>query len=71
VVEWWLEHLGRVSYDPRRQTALGVLAGVALGRGFARYLADPTDLAFWVMVLVYGGACAAIALWRFLDEHAL
>lgn len=70
VIEWWLEHLGRIEYAAGRQTATTVLAAIALGRGFARYLDNPADLAFWAMVLIYGGSCAAIALWRFLDEHA-
>ena len=70
VIEWWLEHLGRIEYRPNRQVATTLLAAIALGRGFARYLDNPADLAFWAMVIVYGGSCAAIALWRFLDEHA-
>jgi uncharacterized membrane protein len=70
VVEWWLEHLGRVRYSPRRQVAVTVLLAVALGRGFARYLEDPGDRLFWGVVVVYGGSCLAIALWRWLDEHA-
>jgi hypothetical protein len=70
VVDWWREHLGRVAYDPRRQLAVTVPLAIALGAGFARYLDDPLDGPFWAMVVVYGGACAAIALWRWLDEHA-
>lgn len=71
VVEWWLEHLGRVAYAPGRQVATTVLLAVALGRGLARYLEDPADPWFWAMVLVYGGACLAVALWRFVDDRAL
>jgi hypothetical protein len=70
VIEWWLEHLGRIAYSPRRQIATSVALGIALGRGFARYLEDPTDLLFWAMVVVYGGSCLAVFLWRFLDERA-
>jgi hypothetical protein len=68
VIEWWLEHLGRITYVPARQVALTVPLGVALGRGFARYFEDPLDPLFWAIVIVYGGSCAAIALWRVLDE---
>jgi hypothetical protein len=70
VVEWWLEHLRRVRYSAIRQVVLTVPLAVALGRGFARYLDDPLDPLFWVMVLGYGGSCLAVALWVFLDEHA-
>jgi hypothetical protein len=68
VVEWWLEHLGRIDYSPVRQVALTIPLALALGRGFARYLEDPLDPLFWVMVVVYGGSCAGIALWRLLDR---
>lgn len=70
VVEWWLEHLGRVRYSPTRQVAVTTLLGLGLGGALVRYLERPTDPLFWGVVLVYGGACAGIALWRFLDEHA-
>jgi hypothetical protein len=70
VVEWFGEHLGHLAYSPSRQIATSVPLGIALGRGFARYLDDPADLAFWAMVLLYGGACLAVTLWRFLDERA-
>ena len=70
VAEWWLEHLGRLDYDPRRQIAVTVPLGLGLGAGFARYLDDPLDGPFWAMVLVYGGSCLGIALWRWLDQHA-
>lgn len=68
VVEWWLEHLDRIRYSPSRQMAVTVLAGIALGRGFVRYLDDPADSWFWLMVAAYGGSCAAVAFWRFLDS---
>ena len=70
VIDWWLEHLGRSTYEPRRQILVTIPAGVALGVGFGRYLRHPADPAFWAMVLVYGGSCAAVALWRFLEENA-
>ena len=54
-----------------RQLLVTVPLGVALGRGFARYLEDPADLLFWAMVVVYGGLCLAFLGWRWLDDHAL
>lgn len=70
VVDWWLEHLGRVHASARRLVVVTLPAGAGLGLGFARYLDAPGDLWFWGMVLGYGGACAAVALWQYLDEHA-
>lgn len=35
---------------------LTLLAAPALGRGFARYLRQPSDRLFWNMVLLFGGA---------------
>lgn len=67
VIEWWLEHLGRVRYSPARQVAVTIPLAIALGRGLDRYLADPADAWFWAVVAVYGGSCSAVALWRFLD----
>lgn len=63
VVDWVLEHLGRIRYSPRRQLAVTVPLGLALGAGFARYLDDQTDPWFWGMALGYGGVCGAVALW--------
>lgn len=70
VVELCLEQVGRIAYRPARQIALTVPAGVALGRGFARYVADPGDLLFWAVALGYGGVCLAFIAWRWLDQHA-
>jgi hypothetical protein len=70
VVEFCLEHLGRIPYRAVRQIAVTVPLAFALGLGFARYLDDPGDLLFWAMVLVYGGICVAVMAWRFLDERA-
>lgn len=63
VVDWVAEHLGLVRYSPRRQVAVTVPLGLALGAGFARYLEDPGDPWFWAVVVGYGGLCAAVALW--------
>src|SRR4051812_36678566 len=59
VVEFVLEHLGAVRYQPRRQVMLTIPLAVALGVGFARYLRHPADLLFWGIVVAYGGVCLA------------
>ena len=63
VVEWWLEHLDRVSYSPRRQTALSLVAAPAVGKGLARYLADPGDTLFWSVVIVSAVVCLVPVVW--------
>jgi hypothetical protein len=63
VLEFVLEHLGLARYRPRRQIAFTVLLAIALGRGFAIYVEDPTSRLFWGIVLVYGGVCVAAAFW--------
>ena len=61
VVEWWAEHLGRTPHRPTRLVAVTVLLAAGLGAGFARYFDDATDALFWGVVVVYGGACLAVA----------
>lgn len=63
LVELVLEHLGVVRYQPVRQVVLTVPLAVALGRGFAIYLDDPTSRLFWGVVLVYGGIGLGTSLW--------
>jgi hypothetical protein len=60
-LEFVIERLGGIRYHAGRQVALTLLAAPALGRGFARYVADPTDRLFWGMVLLFGGG-ALLAL---------
>ena len=59
VAEWWLEHLGRISYSARRQVALSLLVAPAVGRGLGRYLEHPGDRLFWAVVITYAIVCAA------------
>jgi len=55
-LEFVVERFGGVRYRAGRQIALTLLAAPALGRGFARYFAHPTDRLFWGMVLLFGGS---------------
>jgi hypothetical protein len=54
-LEFVIERLGGIRYRAGRQMVLTLLAAPALGRGFARYVANPTDRLFWTMVLLFGG----------------
>ena len=52
VVDWWLDQLGATAYSSRRQIATSLIAAPAVGVGVARYLRDPGDALFWVIVLI-------------------
>jgi hypothetical protein len=56
-LEFVLERFGALRYHAGRQIVLTLLAAPALGRGFARYLLNPSDRLFWGMVALFGGAC--------------
>jgi hypothetical protein len=62
VVEFVLEHVHLVGYQPLRQVVLTIPLAIALGRGFALYVHDPTSRLFWGVVLAYGGICVAAAV---------
>ncbi|MFN8038192.1 MAG: hypothetical protein U0Q07_03180 [Acidimicrobiales bacterium] len=64
VVDFVAEHRGWVQPSARRLVAVTVPLAVGLGAGFARYLEHLADPWFWAVVVVYGGVCAATALWR-------
>ena len=64
VVELVAEQLGALTYAPRRQIAVTVPLGVALGRGFAIYLDDHVSLLFWGTVIVYSAVCFAAVAWH-------
>ena len=57
VLEFVLEQLGAIRYSALRQVALTAIAALALGQGFARYLAHGRDGLFWAMVAVHAGIC--------------
>ena len=62
VVEFVLEHLGVIRYQPMRQVVLTVPLALALGVGFARYLDRQSDPLFWAVVVLYGGVCLLATL---------
>lgn len=64
VVEFVLEHLGVIRYQPLRQVLLTIPLAIALGRGFALYVRDPASRLFWGVVLVYGAVCVTAAVVR-------
>jgi hypothetical protein len=64
VIEFVLEHVGIIRYQPVRQIVLTIPLAVALGRGFAIYVQDPASLLFWGVVLAYGLVCVAAAVYR-------
>lgn len=64
VVEFVLEQLGVVRYQPVRQVLVTIPLAVGLGRGFAIYVHHPTSPLFWSVVVVYGAVCGLAVLWR-------
>jgi hypothetical protein len=56
-LEFVIERFGGLRYHAGRQMLLTLVAAPALGRGFARYLVNPGDRLFWMMVLLFGGSC--------------
>jgi hypothetical protein len=76
VVELVLEQTGVIRYAPRRQVAVTLLLALGLGAGFAAYLDDQLDPAFWAIVIGYTAVClAAVFIGRrrsgtVPDEHA-
>ena len=61
VAEFLLETTGRIRGSNALRMATGIPLGIALGRMFARYLADPFDPFFWGVVAAYGGTCGLTA----------
>jgi hypothetical protein len=59
VVEFVLEHLDVVGYQPRRQLTVTAPLAFAVGVGLDRYLRRQTDPLFWAMTLGYGSVCFA------------
>ena len=53
IVDFVAEHLGWVTYSPRRQQVLSIIGGIAFGRGLGRYLRTPGDKLFWSVSVTY------------------
>ena len=62
VVELVLEQLGVIRYSPRRQVGVTLLLAFGLGAGFAAYLDDQLDPAFWAIVVGYTAVCLVAVL---------
>jgi uncharacterized membrane protein len=63
VAEFLLEQAGRIKGTNALRILTGIPLGIAMSRMFARYLQDPFDPFFWMVVVVYGGACALAAVY--------
>lgn len=57
VVEWTLEHAGRIEYSPARQVLLSVSAGIGGGLAFAVHIQDPFNLRATLPVAATVTAC--------------
>ena len=63
-LDFVLEQLGAVRYQPRRQQILMIPLAVAFGVGLARYIDHPADGLFWAVTASYcavWGTTAVIA----------
>jgi peptidoglycan/LPS O-acetylase OafA/YrhL len=56
-VELVLEQLGVLAYSARRQVGVTLLLALGLGSGFAAYLDNQLDPAFWGIVVLYTSVC--------------
>jgi len=61
LVDFVLEHLGRVRQSARRMVIVSVPLGVGLGLGFTRYVHAPGDPWFWAVTVGYGAV--AVTAW--------
>ena len=68
VVDFVGEQVDLFRYSARRQVVTTVLAALALGRAFDRYLRHQGDGTFWSMVLIYGGLCAFTVICRHVRD---
>jgi hypothetical protein len=67
VLEWVLEHAGRIRHSPARLVALTALAAPALGIALAAHARSPFTLAATLPIAVYAAVClgsAALAAFR-------
>lgn len=62
VIEWTLEHSGRIEYSPRRQTVVSVAAGIGGGLALSIHAFDPFNLSATLPIAATATACLASAL---------
>ncbi|MGB3412084.1 MAG: hypothetical protein WBA45_12905 [Microthrixaceae bacterium] len=62
VIEWTLEHAGRVAYSPRRQMAVSFAAGIGGGLALAIHAFDPFNLRATLPVAATAAACLTSVL---------
>lgn len=63
VLEWVGEHLGALTYSPRRQVALTALGAPALGIALALHALEPWTLAAAAPIVSWTVVCVAAAAW--------
>ncbi|MCU1370642.1 MAG: hypothetical protein JWO77_1836 [Ilumatobacteraceae bacterium] len=57
VIEFVLDNVGVVTYEPRRQMWLSALGAIAAGVGYSMYIQDTFDATVWAVVAVYTTVC--------------
>jgi len=57
VIEFVLDNLGVIDYDPKRQVRLTAAGAVAAGVGYSMYIQDTFDSTVWAVVAVYTTVC--------------
>ncbi len=62
VVDWVLEHAGRITYSPRRQSFVSLAAGVGGGLALSIHMKDPFNLSATVPIVTVAIICLVSAL---------
>jgi len=57
VIEFVLDNVGVIDYEPKRQMWLSGAGAIAAGVGYSRYLEDTFDSTVWAVVAVYTTIC--------------
>jgi hypothetical protein len=57
VIEFVLDNLGVIDYDPKRQVRVTAAGAVAAGVGYSMYIQDTFDSTVWAVVAVYTTVC--------------
>jgi len=67
VIEFVLDNLGIIEYEPRRQMWLSGAGAIAAGVGYSMYIQDTFDSTVWAVVAVYTTICVlgvVVGHWR-------